>query len=155
MEDRKVSAQSAVTDLYRQQAVTLNMSGLRKIYEFAGRHKSLSEVLADPDLASLGDAFVNFVSSVALSSRKGKPTGTKVKGTLLAEALRRADLRKDFPSRASSHDLADAAEALIVYSWLHGFLTLEEAVSTLGKAETTLEGLTVLLERIKLRVTFP
>jgi hypothetical protein len=126
-----------------------------KSFPFAGEHDNLKEVMIDRDLASLGDAFINFAYSLALSNRKGKPAGAKVKGTLLAEALRRAGLRGEFPSRASSHDLADAAEALIVYCWLHGYLTLEEIVSVLEKTETPVDGLTKLLGRIRLGVTFP
>jgi len=110
--------------------------------------------MSDRDLASLGDAFINFAYSLALSSRRGKPAGAKVKGTLLAEALRRAALREEFRSRVSSHDLADAAEALIVYSWLRGCLTLEEIISILEKAGTPVDGLTKLLERIKARRHF-
>ena len=126
-----------------------------KSFLLAREYDNLREVMTDRDLASLGDAFINFAYSLALSNRKGKPAGAKVKGTLLAEALRRAELREEFRSRASSHDLADAAEALIVYSWLRGCLALEEIVSVLEKSETTVHGLTKLLERIRLGVTFP
>ncbi len=111
--------------------------------------------MMDRGLASLGDAFVNLVYSLALSRRKGKPIGAKVKGTLLAEALRKAGLRNEFLPRSSSHDLADAAEALIVHSWLIGYFTLEEAASTLEKADTIVSGLTLLLERAKRSATSP
>jgi hypothetical protein len=54
----------------------------------------------------------------------------------------------------SSHVLADAAEALLVYAWLQNCLTLEESVATLEKNEDFTDGLSRLLltarNRIKL-----
>jgi hypothetical protein len=115
---------------------------------------SLAAILADHNLAALGDAFINFVYSLALSTKKGVPDGKKVKGSMLAEALRRAGLREYVPSSVSSHMLADAAEALLVYAWLQNCLTLEESVATLEKNEDFTDGLSRLLltarNRIKL-----
>jgi hypothetical protein len=123
-----------------------------RTFSFVQDKKNLSEVLTDHDLASLGDAFANFVYSLALSNKKGKPTGKKAKGTLLAEALRRAGLRSCVPSSVSSHGLADAAEALLVYAWLHDCITLEESVAMLEKNDDTVEGFAQLLEKIKSRI---
>lgn len=61
----------------------------RTAFTFQTVRGSLAEVLADRDLASLGDAFVNFAYSLALSSRRRKPLGVRVKGSVLAEGLRR------------------------------------------------------------------
>jgi hypothetical protein len=118
----------------------------------AESHDSLSKVLADHGLASLGDTFVNLVGSLALSNRKGKPSGMRVKGSLLAEGLRRAGLRPYAPPRATRHMLADAAEALIVFAWLKGSLTLEESVQTLEKSEDLAEGLNQLLQTAMRRI---
>jgi len=119
---------------------------------FTESHNSLTKVLADHGLASLGDTFVNLVCSLALSNRRGKPCGTRVKGSLLAEGLRRAGLRSYVPSRATRHMLADAAEALIVYAWLKNCITLEESVATLEKSEDLAEGLNQLLQTIMRRI---
>lgn len=118
----------------------------------AESHDSLSKVLADHGLASLGDTFVNLVGSLALSNRKGKPSGMRVKGSLLAEGLRRAGLRPYAPHMATRHMLADAAEALIVFAWLKGSLTLEESVQTLERSEDLAEGLNQLLQTAMRRV---
>lgn len=122
-------------------------------------YNSLPQILADRKLASLGDAYINFVYSLALSQRRGRPSGAKVKGTALAEALRKAGLREHLPSRIDKHVLSDAAEALVVYAWLHDLLTLEDSVEILGKTDSLVEGLTQLLlkvkERIKLSELFP
>jgi len=122
-------------------------------------YNSLPQILADRKLASLGDAYINFVYSLALSRRNGKPSGAKVKGTALAEALRKAGLREHLPSRIDKHILSDAAEALVVYAWLHDLLTLEENVEILEKTNSLVEGLTQLLlkikEKIKLSKPFP
>jgi len=112
----------------------------------------MTEVLTDHELASLGDAYVNFVYSLALSIRTMQPSGRKVKGIALAEALRKAELRKPLPSRMTSHKLADAAEALLVYAWLSGCITLEESVTTLEEADELVAGLVRLLEKAKSRI---
>jgi hypothetical protein len=119
---------------------------------FTESHNSLTKVLADHGLASLGDTFVNLVCSLALSNKRGKPCGTRVKGSLLAEGLRRAGLRVYVPSRATRHTLADAAEALIVYAWLKNCITMEESVATLEKSEDLAEGLNQLLQSIMRRI---
>lgn len=115
-------------------------------------HSSLTDVLTDHSLAALGDAFINFVYSLALSRKKGHPEGKKVKGSILAEALRRAELRKLVPSSVSSHVLADAAEALLMYAWLHNYLTLEENVAAIEKNEDITEGLSQLLQTARKRI---
>jgi hypothetical protein len=123
-----------------------------KNYAFLGTYTNLKEILMDHELASLGDAFINFAYSLALSNKSGKPSGTKLKGSLLAEATRKAGLREVLPSRMSSHNIADAAEALIVYAWLTGKMSLDETVATLTKADDTTEALIILLSMIRKRV---
>jgi hypothetical protein len=125
-----------------------------KTFCFLKNHRNLTEVLADHKLASLGDAFINFVYSLALSNKKGEPSGAKVRGRVLAEALKKAGLREHLPSRISRHMLADAVEALVVYAWLHHYITLEETMETLEKAEDLVEGLSQLLRTISDRIKF-
>ena len=119
---------------------------------FIKTHRNITEVLTDHKLSSLGDAYVNFAYSLALSNKRGKPTGAKVKGTVLAESLKKARLREHMPSRMTRHALADAAEALIVYAWLHNYITLDESVETLEKADDPVEGFGKLLTTIKSRI---
>ena len=126
---------------------------------FLKNYDNLSQVLVDRQLASLGDAYVNLVYSLALSKRKTRPYGAKVKGTTLAEALRKAGLRNLLPSRIDRHAISDAAEAIIVYSWLHNLLTLEDSVQTIAEADIPENGLTQLIlkakEKIRLSKLFP
>ncbi|MEM2202216.1 MAG: ribonuclease III family protein [Candidatus Bathyarchaeia archaeon] len=117
-------------------------------------YKNLTEVLTDHRLAALGDTYINFTYSLALSMKMGRPLGTKVKGSVLAEAFKKAGLRTYMPSRVSSHMLADAAEALIVYAWLYGYMPLDECVAILRKSENSVEGFTQLLSTIRDRITF-
>jgi hypothetical protein len=117
-------------------------------------YKNLAEVLTDRELASFGDAYTNFVYSLALSEKREKPCGVKVKGSVLAQAFRKAGLRENLGARMDSHALADAAEALIAYAWLRGFITLNEAVDILEKAEEQLEGFTQMLKTAKNRIRF-
>jgi len=114
----------------------------------------MTEVLTDHKLASLGDTYINFVYSLALSNRRREPSGAKVKGDMLAHALKKAGLRDCLPSRMTRHTLADAAEALMVYAWLHTHITLEESVATLEKTDDPIDAFSQLLIKIKNRVKF-
>lgn len=125
-----------------------------KAFSFIKTHRTMTEVLTDHKLASLGDTYTNFAYSLALSNRRGKPSGAKVKGSVLAEALKKARLREHMPSRMTRHRLADAAEALIVYAWLHNYITLEESVEILEKTENSVESFSELLATIKDRIKF-
>ncbi|MCL6579240.1 MAG: hypothetical protein K6T73_07620 [Candidatus Bathyarchaeota archaeon] len=125
-----------------------------KIKSFIKNYSNITEVLTDHGLASLGDAYVNFVHSVAMSARKGIPSGEKVKGSVLAEAIRKVGLREQLPSRMTRHLLADAAEALIAYAWLQGYVTIEESVTLLKSADDPVEGFSQLLATIKKRIRF-
>jgi len=109
------------------------------MFAFIPQYRNLREVLMDQKLAALGDAYVNFVYSVALSKRRGEPTGAKVDSRLLAEALKKAGLRSLLPSRVDRHKQADAAEALIVYAWVRGSMTMEEGISILEQGEDMIE----------------
>ncbi|MBS7615025.1 hypothetical protein KEJ18_04765, partial [Candidatus Bathyarchaeota archaeon] len=82
-----------------------------KHFSFASKHVSLQDVLLDHDLAMLGDAYVNFVYSLALSERQHKPVGRKVASSVLAMAVRKSGLRPLLPLRTDRHKQADAAEA--------------------------------------------
>ena len=123
-------------------------------FSFIKTHENITEVLTNHKLASLGDAYINFVYSLALSNRKGQPSGAKVRGTVLAEAIKKAGLREYLPSRMTRHMLADAAEALIVYAWLHNCITIEESVVTLEKTDDPIDGFSQLLATIKTRAKF-
>ena len=122
------------------------------LFSFAGTAKNLTEVLTDHKLASLGDAYTNFVYSLALSDRRGEPSAERVKGSLLAEALKKAGLREHLPSRMTRHMLADGTEALLVYAWLHNYITLEESVTILEKNEDPILGFVQLLKTVKNRI---
>jgi len=128
------------------------MKAKNRILSSAREHDSLAAILTDHKMAALGDAFINFAYSLALSARRGVPSGAKVRGSLLAEGLRRAGLRQYIPSGVSSHELADAAEALVVYAWLRDCITLEETVSLLEKNDDLAEGLRELLQKIIHRI---
>ena len=130
------------------------MKKREKTFSFIKTHKTMTEILTDHKLASFGDTYTNFAYSLALSNRRGTPLGVKVKGNVLAEALKKARLREHMPARMTRHMLANAAEALIVYAWLHNYITFEESVEILGKAEDSVEGFSQLLLTIKGRIKF-
>lgn len=116
------------------------------------QYKGLTEIFMDQKLAKLGDAYVNFLYSLALSNKKGNPTGIKVKGSLLADAFKKAGLRKFLPSRIDRHKQADAAEALIVYVWIQGLMSLEESLEIFEKSEDDLEAFSCLMLTAKMKI---
>lgn len=95
-------------------------------------NETLLRILLDRDLASLGDAFVNLAYSAALTKRAGHPVGSKVANRVLAEAVRRTDLRGQLPKRLDRHAIGDSAEALLAYAWLAKIISLDECVEALA-----------------------
>ncbi|MEM3526138.1 MAG: ribonuclease III family protein [Candidatus Jordarchaeaceae archaeon] len=94
-------------------------------------NKSIKEVLNDKSLAKLGDSIVNLLYSLVKSKLVGKPDGAKLPDSLLAEAFRRAGLRKYVSARQDANSLGDAAEALVAYSWLKGHFEIKAMVEKL------------------------
>jgi len=124
----------------------------KKVFSFMKTYRNLTGVLTDHELASLGDSYLNFAYSLVLSIKRGEAVGAKVKGNILAEALKKSGLRRYLPSRMSRHMLADAAEAIAVYAWLHNHITLEESIAILEKSSDPVEGFNELLTTIKNRI---
>ncbi len=107
--------------------------------------KTLLEVLTDQNLAALGDAYANFIYSLALSEKRGAPTGAKAGNRILSQALKKAGLRDPLPKRTPRHKQADAAEALIVYAWMLNAMTIHEGVKILRGSEDIVEAFCSLL----------
>ena len=109
----------------------------------------------DKGLAKIGDGIVNLTYSVAKSivltrnSKTKNPirTGMKVSKTILANALKKADMKKFSKNRADAHDIADSVEALIAYVWIIEKMTIEDIINFL--VESLKENLTVRSEEIK------
>ena len=115
--------------------------------EFTPKYNTLHEVLTDHKLAALGDAYVNFIFSLAQSNKIGEPVGARVDNNLLASALKKAGLRELLPSRTNRHEQADAAEALIVYAWIRDVMTIEEGVNILEQHEDQAEAFCSLIRK--------
>jgi len=94
----------------------------------------------DKGLAKIGDGIVNLTYSIAKSifltkvnkNNKSIRTGLKVSKKILAEALKKADMKKFSKSRADAHDLADTVEALIAYIWFRDKMTIKDMVNFLA-----------------------
>ncbi|MHA1275442.1 MAG: ribonuclease III family protein [Promethearchaeota archaeon] len=90
----------------------------------------------DKGLAKIGDGLVNLSYSVAKSLYLTKNstennsirTGLKVSKTILANALKNADMKSFAKNRADAHDLADTVEAIIAYIWLNKNMTVSEII---------------------------
>jgi len=123
-------------------------SFLREYFPFIARYSKLSEILSDKDLASLGDAYINFVYSLALSKIAGKPVGRKIESSLLSSALKKSGIRSLLPPRTDRHRQADAAEALIVFGWLSGVISIKETLDILVRDADMVDNLCAILELI-------
>jgi hypothetical protein len=95
--------------------------------------ETIRQVMRDKQLASLGDAFVNFAYSLALTQTNGKPQAVKVSDRILAEAFKLSGLRKYLGTRVSKKDLANASESLLVEAYRKKLITIEESVRILSQ----------------------
>ena len=127
---------------------------MKKLPLFAPHYTCLEEVLNDKNLARLGDAYINFIYSIALSRRIGKATGAKVSSRVLAQALKKAELRGFLQKRMDRHALGDAAEALVAYAYLCGVISIEESVEALLSADNAAEGFANFLCQARERLSF-
>jgi len=83
----------------------------------------------DRGLAKIGDGIVNLTYSIAKSifltkvnkNNKSIRTGLKVSKKILAEALKKADMKKFSKSRADAHDLLTPLRLLLL---TYGFVIL-------------------------------
>jgi hypothetical protein len=94
---------------------------------------AIRQILGNKQLASLGDAYVNFVCSLALTRISGEPRGVKVSDRTLAEAFRLAGLRELMGTRVARKDLANASEALLMEAYREGLITIDESVRILSQ----------------------
>jgi hypothetical protein len=85
------------------------------------------------ELSKVGDPFVNFIYSLALSKTHKRPLGKKVSNRILSEALARTKLREQAGSRMKKGDLGDFTEGIIFKAWAEGMINLEEAVEILAR----------------------
>jgi hypothetical protein len=107
----------------------------------------LRQVMRNKQLASLGDAYVNFVYSLALTRLNGYPQGTKVSDRILSQALRLAGLRDELGTRVAKKDLANASESLLAEAYRRDVLTIEESVRIINeKPEEPAVGISDLLK---------
>jgi hypothetical protein len=89
--------------------------------------------MRDKQLASLGDAYVNFVYSLALTHLSGYPQGTKVSDRVLSQALKLAGLRDELGTRVAKKDLANASESILAEAYRRNLLTIEESVRVISE----------------------
>jgi len=109
--------------------------------------ETLRQVMRNKQLASLGDAFVNFVYSLALTQANGKPQSVKVSDRTLANAFKLSGLRKYLGTRISKKDLANASESLLVDAYQKKLITIEESVRILSEDPNGLQvGLSQLMK---------
>lgn len=103
----------------------------KKINQIIPDFSSYREIFIDKDLAKLGDNLVNYIYSLARSIAAENVSGQKVAGKILKRAIKNSNLSQHLPTRMTAHDIADAVEALIVYTWLKEKITLNEMTEIL------------------------
>lgn len=91
-------------------------------------NESLLKIMLDKKLARFGDSLLNFLYSLALTKKRGEPTGEKVSDKILAAAAKNTGIRDALPSRMSKGEIANSIEALLGYAWLKNKVTIEELI---------------------------
>ena len=74
--------------------------------------------------------------------------GGRLDNETLASAFRKAGLRKILPFRMDKHEMANAAEALIVYAWLRGVMSMGDILKIIERSEDIRDSWSVLLREI-------
>lgn len=118
-------------------------------------YNSLEEILLDKDLAALGDSYVNFAYSLAMSQKLQRPMGAKVDNQTLAEAVTKSGLRKFLPHRVDRHARGNAAEALLVFAWLSDLLELSDCTEALSREDDTSTAFANLIENVLKKLGVP
>lgn len=111
-------------------------------------YATLEALLLDKDLAALGDSYVNFFYSLAMSQKLNRPVGAKVENQTLAEAVTKSGLRRFLPHRVDRHTRGNAAEALLVFAWLDGIINLKDCTAALYKEEDPSEAFAGLIKKV-------
>ncbi|MGC8961642.1 MAG: ribonuclease III family protein [Candidatus Bathyarchaeia archaeon] len=93
--------------------------------------KDLNSILLDKNLAKLGDSYINFLYSMALTLIHGVPVGVRVSDKILAQAAKESGVRGLLPKRTPRGRVADAMESLIVYSLIMGHMGFKEMLKIL------------------------
>jgi hypothetical protein len=108
---------------------------IRASYEEKISQELLHKFILDKANAKLGDAFVNFVYSLAKSGVSKTPTGTKVSDFILSEAYKLSLWRKNelLLLKGKKGFLADQVEALILFFWIFELLDIDEMSISLMK----------------------
>lgn len=93
--------------------------------------EDISVAAKNKGLAQLGDEIINMCFSIAKSVFLKKCIGEKVNMDVLSEGLKRAGLRDFAKRRASKHDIADSAEAIIAYTYLNKKISFDEIIDSI------------------------
>uniref|UniRef100_A0A7C1PDB2 Uncharacterized protein n=1 Tax=Thermofilum pendens TaxID=2269 RepID=A0A7C1PDB2_THEPE len=91
----------------------------------------MSTLVVSARLAKLGDAFLNFVVSAALTLHNERVEGVKVPGRVLASVFASSLLAQRCRCPSRKLEKSEVVEALFGYAWLNGWLTAEECVRRL------------------------
>jgi ribonuclease III-like protein len=112
----------------------------------------LKRVLVDRNLAQLGDSILNFALSAALTKVSSRPTGRRVKNSLMTPLIDSSALKPLLPLRTSKRDRANAFEALAGYLWKKKAFKIEELIDVMAKPRDSVDDSE--FERLSLQAAF-
>lgn len=113
----------------------------------------LKRVLTDRNLAQLGDSILNFALSAALTQANNKPTGRRVRNSLMTPLIDASEFKHLLPLRTSKRDRANAFEALAGYLWQEKAFKVEELIAIMVKSAEAFVG-DAELERLFIQSAF-
>jgi len=120
---------------------------LREIIKI--RRNTHTNPLLDRGLSSLGDIYLNFIYSLAVSIRAGNLSSLRISNKVLAEAMKQSGFRSLLPHRLSTHDIGNSAEAMLVYAIVKGLTSTGELLQALTESENPTEALIDKFKKIR------
>jgi hypothetical protein len=96
-------------------------------------NREFQQILKNRRLARLGDAYVNFLFSLALTKASGIPVGVKVSDRILFDAAKNSGIRRLLPRRIKRGEVANVIEALVVDSWMRKSFELNEMADIISR----------------------
>ena len=115
---------------------------------------SLRAILESKDLALIGDSLVNFIFSTLKIGLFGMSGNVHVRDNVLKNAMDLSKLREKLGKNTKPGRVADAAESLIVFAYIHNIMTIYDMVEYLSQRINEDDFITTKMENEALSTAF-
>ena len=128
-----------------------NLEALDELLREIVRNRTgpLKDPLQDRGLSSLGDIYLNFVYSLAISLREGNLSSLRISNKVLADAMKKSGFRSLLPHRLSKNDIGNSAEAMLIYAIVKGLTSTSKLLQVLTESLNPTEAFTEEFRKIR------